>query len=174
MSPTPTLPATWQALLVEFRRCFSSSTFPVFCVLTTGLVACTRLRTITGMLIAAGMNLAWRHERVHRFFSRACWSTDHVGLVLARLIVATLVDEDAPLLVAVDDSVNRRSGKKVHGAFWQYDGSATGTTKTSRGTCFVVVGIIVHLPFLPRALCLPVLAACMSSTGRARSPSPPS
>ncbi|MBF8193703.1 transposase [Nonomuraea sp. K274] len=146
----------------------------MFCVLTTGLVACTRLRTITGMLIAAGMNLAWRHERVHRFFSRACWSTDHVGLVLARLIVATLVDEDAPLLVAVDDSVNRRSGKKVHGAFWQYDGSATGTTKTSRGTCFVVVGIIVHLPFLPRALCLPVLAACMSSTGRARSPSPPS
>jgi hypothetical protein len=37
----------------------------------------------------------------------------------------------------------------VHGVFWQYDGSATGTKKTSRGTCFVVVGIIVHLPFLP-------------------------
>ncbi|MFI6636420.1 hypothetical protein ACIBI7_46690, partial [Nonomuraea fuscirosea] len=73
MSPEPTLPATWQSLLAEFRRCFSSSTFPMFCALTTGLVACTRLRTITGMLIGAGMNLAWRHEKAHRFFSRACW-----------------------------------------------------------------------------------------------------
>lgn len=158
MSPEPTLPATWQGLLAEFRRCFSSSTFPVFCALTTGLVACTRLRTVTGMLIGAGMNLAWRHEKAHRFFSRAVWCVEHVGLVLARLIVATLVEADAPLIVAVDDSVTRRSGKKVHGAFWQYDGSATGTTKTSRGNCFVVAGIVVRLPFLPRAVCLPVLA----------------
>lgn len=44
MSPEPTLPATWQGLPAEFRRCFSSSTFPVFCALTTGLVACTQLR----------------------------------------------------------------------------------------------------------------------------------
>jgi hypothetical protein len=158
MFPTPTLPATWQGLLAEFRRCFSSSTFPVFCALTTGLVACTRLRTVTGMLIGAGMNLAWRHEKAHRFFSRAVWCIDHVGLVLARLVVAMLVEVDAPLIIAIDDSVTRRSGKQVHGAFWQYDGSATGTTKTSRGNCFVVAGVVVHLPFLPRAVCLPVLA----------------
>lgn len=158
MSPAPTIPATWQGLLAEFRRCFSSSTFPVFVALTTGLVACTRMRTVTGMLIGAGMNLAWRHERAHRFFSRAVWCIDHVGLVLARLIVATIVEPDAPLIVAIDDSVTRRCGKKVHGAFWQYDGSAPGTKKTSRGNCFVTLGIVVHLPFLPRAVCLPVLA----------------
>jgi hypothetical protein len=46
----------------------------------------------------------------------------------------------------------------VHGATWQYDGSATGTKKISYGTCFVVVGIIIHLPFLARPVCLPVLA----------------
>ncbi|MFI6636314.1 transposase [Nonomuraea fuscirosea] len=158
MSPDPTVPATWQGLLAEFRRCFSTSTFPMFCALTTGLIACMRLRTVTGMLIGAGMNLAWRHERAHRFFSRATWCIDHVGLVLARLVIAALIEPDAPLIVAVDDSVTRRSGKKVHGAFWQYDGSATGTRKTSRGTCFVTAGIVVHLPFLPRAVCLPVLA----------------
>jgi hypothetical protein len=50
----------------------------VFCALVTGLVARTRLRTVTGMLVGAGMNLAWRHERAHRFFSRAVWCVDHV------------------------------------------------------------------------------------------------
>ncbi|MEV6984884.1 transposase [Sphaerisporangium sp. NPDC051017] len=158
MSPEPALPATWQVLPAEFRRCFSSSTFPVFCALTTGLAACTRFRTVTGMLIGAGMNLAWRHERAHRFFSRAVWCTDHVGMVLARLILAALAETGAPVVVAIDDNVTRRSGKKVHGAFWQYNGSATGTTKTSRGNCFVTLRIVVHLPFLPRAMCLPVLA----------------
>ncbi|MFI6637953.1 transposase, partial [Nonomuraea fuscirosea] len=116
------------------------------------------LRTITGMLIGAGMNLAWRHEKAHRFFSRACWGIDHVGIVLARLIIAWFVPPSGPITVAIDDSVTRRSGKKVHAAFWQYDGSAPGGKKTSRGNCFVTAGIIVHLPFLPRALCLPILA----------------
>ncbi|MGP3918957.1 hypothetical protein [Nonomuraea sp. 10N515B] len=66
--------------------------------------------------------------------------------MLARLIVATPAEPCAPLVVAIDDSVTRRSGKKVHGAFWQYDGSATGSKKTSYGTCYVVAGIVVALP----------------------------
>ncbi|WP_157383002.1 IS701 family transposase [Nonomuraea coxensis] len=129
----------------------------MFCALTTGLVACTRFRTITGMLVGAGMDLLWRHERAHRFFSRACWCIDHVGMVAARLVITSFIESGAPIVVAIDDSVTRRSGKKVHGAFWQYDGSAPGGRKTSRGNCFVTAGIVVHLPFLPRAVCLPVL-----------------
>ncbi|MEV6985879.1 transposase [Sphaerisporangium sp. NPDC051017] len=117
MSPEPTLPATWHGLPAEFRRCFSSSTFPVFCALTTGLVACTRFRTVTGMLIGAGMNARRRHERAHRFFSRAVWCVDQVGMVLARLILATPAEPGALVVVAIDDSVTRRSGRKVHGAF---------------------------------------------------------
>ncbi|MBF8184936.1 transposase [Nonomuraea sp. K274] len=76
--------------------------------------------------------------------------------MLTRLIIAWFVPAGAPIVVAIDDSVTRRSGRKVHGAFWQYDGSAPGSRKTSRGTCFVTAGIVVHLPFLPRAVCLPV------------------
>jgi hypothetical protein len=79
-------------------------------------------------------------------------------MVLARLVIATFTEAGVPIVAAIDDSVTRRSGKKVHGAFWQYDGSATGSRKISRGNCFVTLGIVVHLPFLPRAVCLPVLA----------------
>ena len=52
----------------------------------------------------------------------------------------------------------RRSGRKVHGAGWQHDGSSPGLSKLSYGNCFVTAGIVVQLPFCSRAVCLPVLA----------------
>ena len=60
--------------------------------------------------------------------------------------------------MAVDDSVFRRSGRKVHGAGWQHDGSSPSVNKLSYGNCFVTAGIVVKLPFCTRAVCLPVLA----------------
>ena len=48
---------------------------------------------------------------------------------------------------------------RCDGAAWQHDGSAPAKDKLSFGTCFVVAGIIVTLPFCSRPVCLPVLAA---------------
>ena len=60
--------------------------------------------------------------------------------------------------VALDDTLFKRSGKKVFGAIWQHDGAAKGPKAVGFGTCFVVAGIVVDLPFLTRTVCLPVLA----------------
>jgi hypothetical protein len=59
--------------------------------------------------------------------------------------------------VVVDDTLFHRYGTKTHGVFWQHDGSAKGRDGIGRGNCFVVVGLIVAVPFLTRAICLPVL-----------------
>jgi DDE superfamily endonuclease len=58
----------------------------------------------------------------------------------------------------VDDTLFKRYGKKVFGAGWQHDGAAKGPNPVGRGTCFVVLGLIVELPFLTRPVCLPVMA----------------
>ena len=79
------------------------------------------------------------------------------GLV-ARLAVLLVVPPGADLEVAVDDSVFRRSGRKVHGAGWQHDGSAQSLRKLSYGNCFVTAGIVVKLPFCARAICPSVSA----------------
>src|SRR5262249_15117980 len=70
-------------------------------------------------------------------------------------VVLLLVAPGGPLSVAVDDSLFRRSGRRVHGAGWQHDGSAG---RAGFGTCFVTAGIVVALPFCTRPGCLPVLA----------------
>jgi DDE superfamily endonuclease len=92
-----------------------------------------------------------RVHRAHYFFSRARWEIDQLGLAAAALVVLALVEPGADLVVAVDDSVFRRWGRKVWAAGWQHDGSSPPANKISYGNCFVTAGIIVKLPFnLPR------------------------
>src|SRR6266545_418188 len=93
-----------------------------------------------------------------RFFATARWSADQLGLVLLDLICATLVPADAPLVLAVDDTLWHRTGRKLHGAAWHHDGNGPGRHRPAWGHRWVVVGVIVHLPFLTRAVCLPILA----------------
>jgi len=38
------------------------------------------------MLVGARLSGVWEHSRAHRFFSRARWSPDELGLVIATLI----------------------------------------------------------------------------------------
>ncbi len=81
------------------------------------------------MLTGAGVEQCWHHSRAHRFFPQARWSADALGLALADLIVAHLVPPGAALTVAVDDTLLRRAGRKVHAASWCHDGSAKGPKK---------------------------------------------
>jgi hypothetical protein len=65
----------------------------------------------------------------------------------------------AAITVAVDDTLFRRRGRKVHAAGWFHDGSAAGQVKLGLGNTWVVVAIVVTLPWLSRPVALPVLAA---------------
>jgi hypothetical protein len=156
MLPGLTVPASLAVLLQAFRSWFRLRPFEVFCLLAVGMITQTGACTITGMPVGAGMQAVVAHDRVHRFFSTHAWSADQLGLVVARLIVATLLPAGAALDVAVDDSLFRRRGTKVHGTFWTHDASQPGHV-TARGNRWVLVGIVVTLPFGCRPTCLPVL-----------------
>jgi hypothetical protein len=164
----PTLPVCWHALLCHFRPCFTAPTFVTFVMLVSGMIARPRWRTVTGMLIGAGLSRAWHHSRAHRFFSRAVWSPDAVSRRLAALIADTLLPAGASLLIAVDDTVFTRSGRKVAAAGWHHDASVrTKNAKDARlrwGNCWVVAGIVVDLPLLARPVCLPVAFALWTHT----------
>ena len=166
MLPGLTLPGSLAALLGALRPCFTAPSFRTFCGLAAGLAGQPRRRTVVGMLLGAGLSRAWPHDRAHYFFARARWEADELGLAVARLAALLLVPAGTPLTVAVDDSLFRRAGRKVHGAGWQYDGSSPSRNKLSFGTCFVVAGIVVHLPFCTRPVCLPVLGRLVPPGGK--------
>ena len=158
MRPGPTAPCSLAGLLAVFRPCFTAPTFRTFLALVVGLIAQTRRRTVCGMLTGAGLERLWHHGRAHRLFTLARWSGDAVGLALTDLIVARLLPAGSPLTLAVDDTLFKRSGKKVFGVAWHHDGAAKGPKPIGFGNCWVVAGIVVQLSFLSRPVCLPVLA----------------
>lgn len=163
MLRTSMLPVSWFRLLSEFRSCFTAPTFTTFTMVVSGMVARPQRRTVTGMLIGAGMSRAWHHSRAHRFFSRTVWSLDQVSMVLLTLIVRTLTPAGTALLIAVDDTLFTRSGRRVAGAGWHHD-AATKTRNGEKarlrwGHCWVVAAIVVELPLLDRPVCLPIAFA---------------
>ena len=169
MLPDLNLPASLAGLLVVLRPVFTAPSFRTFCGLAAGLAGQVRRRTVCGMLAGAGLGRCWPHDRAHYFFARAAWDLDELGLAAARVVAALLVPAGAAITVAVDDSVFRRSGRRVFGVAWQHDGSSPARNKLSFGTCFVTAGIVVALPFCTRPVCLPVLARLhVPGKGKAR------
>src|SRR6516164_927060 len=165
------LPRSLLGLLEEFRPCFTARSFPTFALLAAGLIARPAGRTVCGMLAGAGLGGVWHHSRAHRFFAGARWSTDAVGLVVLRLVTGWLVPVGAPVVIAVDDTMFRRAGRKVYAACWGYDGSLkvpSGGEKLSRGNTFVIAAVIAELPFLRRPVALPVAARLWRRGGPAK------
>lgn len=157
--PTWSLPRSLADLLTGFRGCFTAPTFRTFTALLVGLFAQPGQRTVTGMLVGAGVSGRWHHSRAYRFFAAARWSADQAGLVVLGLIMAWLLPAREPLPLVIDDSLFKRSGRKVFGAAWHYDATAPGRRRVAWGNNWVVLGVVAQVPCLPhRQMCLPVLA----------------
>lgn len=168
MLQVPTLPGTLMRVLVPFRKCFTAPTFITFTMMVAGLLAQPVRRTVCGMLTGAGLARLWHHSRAHRFFATARWNAQQVGLVVAELIVSQLLPAGAAITVAVDDTLFRRRGKQVHAAGWFHDGSAAGQAKLGFGNNWVVLAIVVRLPFCSHPVALPILAALSVKGGPAK------
>jgi SRSO17 transposase len=152
------LPVSLDELLILFAPCFTRPSYATFRALVVGQVSQTGLRTVCGMLVGARLSGVWHHARAHRFFSHARWSVDELGLRIAGVIIERLTESGAAVLVAVDDTLLHRLGRKVHGTHWHHNATANSDKHTSAwGNNWVVVGIVVRLSFLERAVCLPVL-----------------
>jgi len=166
MLPRLTVPASLAALLAVFRPMFTAPSYRTFCALTCGLIAAGGRRTVTGMLVGARLARVWHHSRGHSFFAYARWSPDRLGLALLGLIVARLVPAEAPIELAVDDTLFRRRGRRVHAAVWTPDGSAP-RHGIGYGNRWVICAVLVDLPFLTRPVALPVLFRLWAGKGTA-------
>jgi hypothetical protein len=54
-----------------------------------------------------------RFHRYHRVLSHASWSSVKVSRVLLELLVEMFVSEGDPLIVGIDDTLERHWGKKI-------------------------------------------------------------
>jgi hypothetical protein len=129
----------------------------LFVVLTGWVLTDAPVHTITEALLATGVAGRRHHERHHRLFSRGSWDPDHVGHWLVERILK--LAGPGAVRVVIDDTVAPKKGPHVFGLGTHVD--AVRSTKRYRvfvfGHCWVVLAILVRVPFSRRAWALPVL-----------------
>lgn len=152
-----TLVPSFRTLLQPLAAVMTAPTFANFTTILTGWVFASR-RTVTGMIVAAGVAGVSHHSIFHRFFARARWSLDELGLAVFQLIASRL--EAGPVLLAIDDTLARKRGLKMFGVGMHHDPliSSRGKVLVNWGHDWVVLGVIVRLPLCDkRCFCLPIL-----------------
>jgi hypothetical protein len=132
-----------------FRNCW---------VVFAGWILTTGVHAVTQALVATDVARRLHHERFHRFFSRGAWHPDSVGRLLFEHVVARLCPQGR-IVIALDDTLAPKKGPEVFGIGSHLD--PVRSTKQFRVFCFghvwVVVAVVVHVPFSPRKWALPVL-----------------
>jgi uncharacterized protein YerC len=139
---------------------FSTPTYHRFLVLMFGAILTTGRRTITNILRTVRPYAKGHISSYHRVFSQRRWAAWR----LARLLIAFLLDHvipPGPVLLAGDDTVAAHPGPKVFGKGRHRDGvrSTHSYTAYRWGHKWVVVSVLVKLPFAVRPWALPVLVA---------------
>src|SRR5688572_17914577 len=157
--PPVIVPETLGTLLAAFQPCFTAPSYRNFWLLVSGWLHCSGRRTVTAVALAAGA-VGSRHISVfHRFFGRATWSLDAVGHVVFTLAVRWL-PTDQPLVVLVDDTLARKTGKGISLATMHHDPLLSSARKPfcSFGHVWVVLALRVPLPLGgSRGFALPLL-----------------
>ena len=134
-------------------------------MLLVGAILAPGRRTVSSALRAMGLDQEKRFHRYHRVLSRASWSSREASRVLLGLLVEAFVPEGDPLIVGIDETLERRWGKKIaaKGVYRDPVRSTHETFVKSSGLRWVCVMLLVDVPWASRVWALPFLSALAPS-----------
>jgi hypothetical protein len=160
-----TLPSVMIRLLSSFVPLFSRRVWPHVQVLLIGVILAPGKKTVSSALDAMGLSQEERFHRYHRVLSRARWSSRKVSRVLLGLLVEMFVAEGDPLVVGIDETLERRYGRKISakGVYRDPVRSTHETFVKSSGLRWVCVMLLVEIPWASRVWALPFLSALAPS-----------
>jgi hypothetical protein len=99
-------------ILAPFAPLFSERVWQHVQVLLAGAILAPGKRTVCSALRAAGLEKERRFHRYHRVLSRARWSSREASRLLLESLARTFVP-DGPLVLGVDETLERRRGKRI-------------------------------------------------------------
>jgi hypothetical protein len=160
-----TLPPKMVQLLAPFAPLFSKRVWQHVQVLLVGAILAPGARTVGSALRAMGLDREKRFHRYHRVLSRARWSSREVSRVLLGLLVETFVPEGCPLILGIDETLERRYGKRIaaRGVYRDPVRSTHETFVKSSGLRWVCAMLLVEVPWASRVWALPFLSALAPS-----------
>jgi hypothetical protein len=165
------LPADIIALLRHFAPLFSRRVWRHVPVLVVGAILAPGQRMVSSALRAVGLSHLPTFQTYHRVLNRAVWSSLGASRILFGLVGATFAAE-GPLVVGIDEPLERRRGAKIAAAGIYRD------PVRSRRSHFVQVRglrwicatatLLVPIPWAARVWALPFLTVLAPSERAAR------
>lgn len=169
------LTSTMEASIQQFASCFTKPSFQTFGVIITGWLLGHGRRVVTRILLAGDGLKIKTFSCYHRFFSQARWTVDAVGRVMLA-IVLKFIPDDSPIVVAVDDTLNRKTGKRIWAAGMHHDPLLSTARRAvfSFGHNWVVLSVQLRFPFAPdKVWSLPILMRLYRRKQKKRTPGRP-
>ncbi len=107
------LPKAIIPVLREFEPVFSERIWAWAKVLLVGAILSTGQRTVSAALRVMGLSDEAQYQNYHRVLNRAVWSSRRLSERLLRQLVAVFVPPDVPIVLGLDDHIERRRGAKI-------------------------------------------------------------
>jgi hypothetical protein len=157
----PPLPDAIILVLAPFAPLFSSRVWRHAQLLLLGAILTPGARTVTAALRATGLAMERRFTNYHRVLNRATWSARRGSRLLWSLRATLLVPPEATIVLGADDTVERRSGRKINAKGCYRDAVRSSKSHVIRcfGLKWVSMMLLVAVPWSQRVWALPFLTA---------------
>jgi DDE superfamily endonuclease len=167
----PPLPEAIILVLAPFALLFSQRSWRHAQVLLLGAIVTPGARTVTAALRAMGLAAERHFTNYHRVLNRATWSARQGSRILLGVLITLLVPPGATIVLGADDTVERRSGRKINAKGCYRD--AVRSTKKHVIHCvgvkWVAMMLLVPVPWARRVWALPFLTTlCWPAEHRGR------
>lgn len=155
----PTLSPEILTLLAIFAPAMTAPTYRNALVLVCGAILAPGRRTVASALRVVGLDDRSDYSKYHRVLSRGRWSPMLMSRLLLSLLVQLFVPVGAVLQVIVDDTLERRRGRRIAYKGWFHDAvrSVGRKAATSLGIRWLCFSLLVDVPWSERPWALPFL-----------------
>jgi hypothetical protein len=170
------LPERFLSRLVEFADLFTRPTWSNVLVLLAGVILAPGRRTVSAALRILGRECDPDFCTFHRILNRAAWSSRAVARQLLIVLIKALVPSGAPVVIGLDDTIERRWGTKIsaRGIYRDPVRSSKGHFVKASGLRWLSAMLLVKVPWADRVMALPFLTLLAPSkrfyAGKMRAP----
>jgi hypothetical protein len=153
------LPPRLLARLVGFVDLFTRPTWSHVPLLLAGAILAPGRRTVTAALRILGRDRNPDFCNFHRILNRAAWSSRAAAGRLLSLLVNSFVPAGAPVVIGLDDTIERRWGPKIsaRGIYRDPVRSSKGHFVKASGLRWLSAMLLVQVPWAGRIMALPFL-----------------
>lgn len=159
------LPAAISRVLAYFAPVFSRRIWIRAQLLLIGAILAPGARTVAAALRVMGRAEQRSFPSYHRVLSRATWSSRALARILLVRLLDTFVPQDQPVILGIDETLERRRGAKIAAKGLYRDNARSSKTLhvKSHGLRWISMMLLCSVPWASRVWALPFFTVLVPS-----------